>query len=137
MAKGEIRLDGDQWSRYVQHLLADSPRKTKNATRKRLLARGYGHVLLGSEGFFLDAVSDLTYENLMVVRTEVIRAPNGIDVMLSLWFCPRAIKNDPLRFDIFLPPNMSTERVTSITNFVMLDSKCRPNVQSQQYPFQS
>ena len=143
-----IRLEGDQWSRYVQHLLVDSPRKMKKETPKRLLARGYGHVLLGPEGFFLDALLGATYENLMAVRTEVIRAPNGIDMMLRLWFCQRVVpvarnrtapmnmNNDPLKFDIFLPPTMPTERVTSIINFIMNGSKCLPHIQSQQYSFQ-
>lgn len=128
-----IRLEGDQWSRYVEHIFADSPRRMKKASTKRVLARGYGHVVLGPQGLFLDALLDMTYENMMmVVRTEVIRASNGEDMMLRAWFRKRIIatnmntniSNDRFKFDIFLPPNMTTERLASITNFIMKESTC-------------
>jgi len=131
-----IRLEGDQWSRYVEHINADSPRRMKRAVPQRLLARGYGHILFGPQGFCLDALLAMEYKNIMDVRTEVIRAPNGIDMMLRAWFCRRLVvvrtnsnvnvNNDPFKFDIFLPPNMSTELLSSISNFITLESACRP-----------
>jgi hypothetical protein len=130
-----IRLEGDQWSRYIEHIYADSRRKMKKATPQRLLARGYGHILLGQQGFFLDALLGVEYNNIMPMRTEVIRAPNGIDMMLRAWFIGRPVafgtnpnvkvNNEPFKFDIFLPPNMSTEVLSSITNFIKLESACR------------
>ena len=67
----------------------------------------------------------------MAVRNEVIRAPNNVDMMLRVWFCIRGItgqtnqNNDPFKFDIFLPPQMATEELSSIVNFIMLESKCQ------------
>ncbi|CAF0899434.1 unnamed protein product [Adineta steineri] len=76
----------------------------------------------------------------MIVRTEIIQASNRIDMMLRAWFCCRSIViqtrnghmngvpfNAPFKFDIFLPSNMSTELLLSITNFMKLESTCRPN----------
>ncbi|CAF1270079.1 unnamed protein product [Adineta steineri] len=135
-----IRLEGDQWIRYVQHINNESKRKMNNSSVKQLLSRGYGHILIGPEGFFLDSMLGMQYENIMIVRTEIIQAPNKIDMMLRAWFCQRlvvirtqngqtngAVNNDPFKFDIFLPLNMSTELVSSITNFMKLESVCRPN----------
>lgn len=134
-----IRLEGDQWSRYVQHIDNEPDRiKSKSLTQK-LLSRGYGHVLIAPEGFYLDAMVAMQYDNIMILRTEVIRAPNNIDMILRAWFCRRTVvvavqnghpvgnmNNDPFKFDIFLPSTMSTDLLTSITNFMKLESKCRP-----------
>jgi hypothetical protein len=116
LAKGGIRhmirLEGDQWSRYV------------------------GHLLLAPQGFLLDALLGMNYKNITVVHTEVIGAPNGVDLMLRAWFRKRIVvittdesinmKNGPLKFDIFLPPQMSTEHITSLSNLIMLESTCGP-----------
>jgi hypothetical protein len=73
----------------------------------------------------------------MAVRTEVIKAPNNIDMMLRAWFCkrdvsvvtngnaPMNVHSDPFKFDIFLPPHMFTKRVSAIANFIKLESTCR------------
>ncbi|CAF1206657.1 unnamed protein product [Adineta steineri] len=135
-----IRLEGDQWIRYVQHINNEPKRKMNKSSRKELLSRSYGHILIGTDGFFLDSMLGMQYENIMIVRTEIIQAPNKIDMMLRAWFCQRlvvirtqngqtngAVNNDPFKFDIFLPLNMSTELVSSITNFMKLESVCRPN----------
>ena len=79
-----IRLEGEQWSRYVQHTFADSTQRMKNAAKKRSLARGYGHVLFGSQCLLLDSLISMTYEKIMAVRTEVITAPNMVDMMLRV-----------------------------------------------------
>jgi hypothetical protein len=133
-----IRLEGDQWSRYVEHIYSESPRRMKRSAPQRLLARGYGHILFGPQGFFLDALLGMEYKNITAVRTEVIRAPNGIDMMLRAWFCKRLVvvrvrdnsnvkvNNDPFKFDIFLPPNMPTEVLSSLSDFITLGSTCQP-----------
>jgi hypothetical protein len=140
LAKGGIRhmirLEGDQWSRYVGHIFTDSPRQMRKASTKWLLARGYGHLLLAPQGFLLDALLGMNYKNITVVHTEVIGAPNGVDLMLRAWFRKRIVvittdesinmKNGPLKFDIFLPPQMSTEHITSLSNLIMLESTCGP-----------
>ena len=124
-----IRLEGEQWSRYVEHTFADSTQRMKNTTKKRSLARGYGHVLLGPQCLLLDSLFSMTYEKNMTVRTEVIAAPNMVDMMLRVWFCRRTangqtnVNNDPFKFDIFLPPHMTTEELSSIVNLIMLESK--------------
>jgi hypothetical protein len=123
-----IRLESEQWRRYVEHLLADSPRLMKRAATKRLLAHEYGHVLLSPRGILVDALLGMTYQNITSVRTEFIRAPNGVDMMLRAWFCRRVVNtqtnvnNEPFKFDIFLPPQMATEELSSITNFIMFES---------------
>lgn len=135
-----IRLEGDQWSRYVQHIQTESKGKMSKSSMKQLSSRDYGHILIGAEGFFLDGMLAMQYENIVIVRTEIIQASNQIDMMLRVWFCRRVVvirtqngqtvgnpNNDPFKFDIFLPTNMSTELLSSITDFMKLESMCRPN----------
>ena len=135
-----IRLEGEQWSRYVQHIQKESKGKMNKSIIKELVSRGYGHILLGIEGFFLDAMLSMQYENIIIERTEIIQAPNNIDMILRLWFCRRLVvirtanghttgnmNDDPFKFDLFLPSSMSTELLNSIVNFLKLESRCRPN----------
>ena len=93
MGKSEIRhmirLEGEQWSRYVKHFFEDSPRRMQNKAIQRLLARGYGHVLFGPQCLLLDVLRTMTYENVTIAHTEVITVPNMVDVMLRVWFCRR------------------------------------------------
>lgn len=100
---------------------------------QKLLARGYGHIFLSSEGLSLDVLTCMTYENIMFVRSEVIQAPNGIDLMLRLWFGLRILQgrnganvsNSPFKVDIFLPSHMSAEQLPSIINFIAHESNCK------------
>lgn len=129
-----IRLEGDQWSRYVVHINAGSSKRMKQATIKKFIARRYGHIFLSSEGFLLDALLCTAYQNMAFVRSEVIKAPNDIDMMLRIWFCKRIsssrngqyVTNDPFKFDIFLPSHMSTEHLSSIRHFIAHESNCKP-----------
>ncbi|CAF1192988.1 unnamed protein product [Adineta ricciae] len=135
-----IRLEGDQWSRYVQHIQIESKGNMSKSSVRQLLSRKCGHILIGIEGFFLDGMLSMQYENIVIVRTEIVQASNQIDMMLRVWFCRRLVmvptrngrvvgnpNNDPFKFDIFLPTDMSTELLSSITDFMQFKSVCRPN----------
>ena len=124
-----LRIEGEQWVRYVEHIFAESRRSMTTRACRRLLARGYGHVLIGPNWILLDALLCMAYENVTAVRHEIIKAPNKIDMMLRVWFFKRNLNiqtdmgNDPMKFDIFLPPQMDTEELLSIVNHIMLESK--------------
>ena len=129
-----IHLEGDQWSRYVSHINTECETKMNKKDMQKLLARGYGHIFLSLEGLFLDVLTCILYENIIFMRSEVIKASNGIDLMLRIWFYRRIVRqtnsvfvrNNNFNIDIFLPSHMSTEQLSSITNFITYESHCNP-----------
>ncbi|CAF2093389.1 unnamed protein product [Rotaria magnacalcarata] len=127
-----IRLEGEQLSRYVIHIHNDGPEclNVRQGVAKKLLARGYGYVLVGPSGLLIDQLATMNYANQIAVRSEFIRAPNGIDMMLRVWFCKRVYRvnwnNDPYNVDIFLPSEMTTDERSDINKHILHESKCRP-----------
>ncbi|CAF3402177.1 unnamed protein product [Rotaria socialis] len=127
-----IRLEGEQWSRYVIHIRNDGPEclNVRHGVAKKLIARGYGYVLVGLSGLLIDQLATMSYTNQIAVRSEFIRAPNGIDMMLRVWFCKRVYRvnwnNDPYTVDIFLPSEMTTDELSDINKYILHESKCRP-----------
>jgi hypothetical protein len=127
-----IHLEGDQWSRYLEHFynLNSECLGNQKSVKQRVIARGYGHVLFGPSCLFIDELKCMGYENTIAGRTELVKAPNGVDMMLRIWFCRRVyannINNDPYSVDIFLPTHMTTDELSAINNYILNESKCRP-----------
>jgi len=129
-----IRIEGDQWVRYLAHWLYKNDRHIKSSyccidIEKRineLRSRGFGYVIIGRNGFMIDELFCIRYIALIIHNVEILTnvdQSGAQDTMLHVQYYYRwyesQFSRSAFHADIFIPPQIPKNELRKIRNFMM------------------
>ncbi|CAF4404917.1 unnamed protein product [Rotaria socialis] len=100
---------------------------------KRSIQRGYGYIVLGSNGFMIDDLFCASYLGFVVINIEMLSIVSAdsnndneliVDKVIRVWLCRRFYASrwppTPFKVDFFLPPQIPDYEIPGIIKIIAL-----------------